>query len=97
MSVRFSWIGEEPRVVEQEATSKLEALFASVNGIKEISSSSVNVNGNIYLTLDKDCDPDAIRSEVSTLIRQVLPDMPQGASFPTLTVNHQTGKKKGPC
>lgn len=96
LSVRFSWSGAEPRVIEQEATSKLEALFASVNGIKEISSSSGNGSGNIYLTLDKEADPDAIRFEVNTLIRQVWPDIPQGVSFPTLTVNQPNREKERP-
>jgi len=96
LSVRFSWAGAEPRVIEQEATSKLEALFASVSGIKEISSSSGNGSGNIYLTLDKEADPDAIRFEVSTLIRQVWSDMPQGVSFPTLTVNQPNREKERP-
>ncbi|MCU0413397.1 MAG: hypothetical protein MUE91_03190 [Ignavibacteriaceae bacterium] len=34
--MRFSWSGAEPRIIEQEATSKLEALFARVNGIRKI-------------------------------------------------------------
>lgn len=96
LSVRFSWLGAEPRVIEQEATSKLEALFASVNGIKEISSSSGNGSGNISLTLDKDADPDAIRFEVSALIRKVWPDMPEGLSFPTLTVNRPNKENERP-
>ncbi len=96
LSVRFSWAGAEPRVIEQEATSKLEALFASVNGIKEISSSSGNGSGTVYLTLDKDADPDAIRFEVSTLIRQVWPEMPEGAGFPTLTVNRPNKENERP-
>ncbi|MCX6327677.1 MAG: efflux RND transporter permease subunit [Bacteroidia bacterium] len=52
LSVRFSWSGAEPRIIEQEATSKLEALFARVNGIRNISSTSGNGSGNITLTLE---------------------------------------------
>jgi multidrug efflux pump subunit AcrB len=36
LSVRFSWPDAEPKVIEQEVTSKLEALFAGVNGIRDI-------------------------------------------------------------
>jgi multidrug efflux pump subunit AcrB len=45
LSVRFSWSGAEPKIIVQEATSKLEALFASVNRIRDISSTSGNGNG----------------------------------------------------
>jgi multidrug efflux pump subunit AcrB len=37
LSERFPWSGAEPRIIEQEATSKLEALFAWINGILDIS------------------------------------------------------------
>ena len=96
LSVRFSWNGAEPRIIEQEATSKLEALFARVNGIKNISSTSGNGSGNINLSLDKDIDPDAVRFEISTLIRQVWPDMPGGVSFPVLSVNIPNQEKQRP-
>jgi multidrug efflux pump subunit AcrB len=92
ISVRFSWNGAEPRIIEQEATSKLEALLAGVNGIRDISSTSGNGTGNINLTLDKNADADAVRFEISTLIRQVWPEMPTGAAFPTLYVN-STGQE----
>ncbi len=96
LTIRFSWAGAEPRVIEQEATSKLEALFASVSGIKEISSSSGNGSGTVYLTLDKDADADAVRFEVSTLIRQAWPDMPADAAFPTLSVSRADNDSQRP-
>jgi len=96
LSIRFSWYYAEPRVIEQEATSKLEALFAGVNGIKEISSTSGNGSGNIILKLDKGADEDAVRFEVSTLIRQVWPEMPEGANFPSLSVNLADNEDRRP-
>jgi multidrug efflux pump subunit AcrB len=96
LSVWFSWYGAEPRVIEQEATSKLEALFAGINGIKEIGSTSGNGSGNINLTLDKGADADAVRFEVSTLIRQVWPEMPVGANYPILYVNRSDNESRRP-
>jgi multidrug efflux pump subunit AcrB len=87
LSVSFSWPDTEPQIIEQEATSKLEALFAGVNGIKDISSTSGNGSGTINLTLDKKADADAIRFEISTLIRQAWPEMPTGTTFPMLYAN----------
>jgi multidrug efflux pump subunit AcrB len=94
--VRFSWSGAEPRIIEQEATSKLEALFARVNGVRNISSTSGNGSGNINLTLDKEADPDAVRFELSTLIRQVWPEMPAGTRFPGLSVNSSGQENRRP-
>ncbi|MCX6326528.1 MAG: efflux RND transporter permease subunit, partial [Bacteroidia bacterium] len=96
LSVRFSWNGAEPRIIEQEATSKLEALFARVNGIRNISSTSGNGSGSIRLSLDKNADADAVRFEISTLIRQVWPDMPAGARFPILSVSGPDQENRRP-
>jgi len=87
LSIRFSWYGAEPRVIEQEVTSKLEALFAQVQGVKDINSTSGDGSGNIQVTLDKDANADAVRFEISTLIRQAWPGLPQGVGFPQLYVN----------
>jgi multidrug efflux pump subunit AcrB len=95
-SVNFSWFGTEPRVIEQEATSRLEALFAQVRGIKEISSVSGNGSGNIILTLDKGVNPDVVRFEISSLIRQAWPEMPTGTSFPTLNAYLSDDEKRRP-
>jgi multidrug efflux pump subunit AcrB len=51
LSVRFSWFGAEPRVIEEEVTSKLEALIARVQGVKNIYSTSGNGSGNIYILM----------------------------------------------
>ena len=94
--MNFSWYGAEPRVIEQEATSKLEALFAQVKGIKEISSVSGNGSANIILTLDKDASPDVVRFEISSLIRQAWPEMSTGTTFPALNANFADDEKRRP-
>jgi multidrug efflux pump subunit AcrB len=86
ITVNFNWPGTEPRVIEQEVTSKLEALFAQVKGIKGISSTSGNEKGTVILSLDKEADKDAVRFETSSLIRQAWPEMPEGATFPLVSL-----------
>jgi len=49
VTLNFNWPGTEPRVIEQEVTSKLEALFAQVKGIREISSTVWHCNLNLYI------------------------------------------------
>ena len=69
-TVQFSMPGTSSRVVEIEATSKLEAMLARIKGIKNIYSTSDNGSGSITIELDKYADIDAVRFEASTIIRQ---------------------------
>ena len=81
-TVQFSMPGTSSRVVEIEATSKLEAMLARIKGIKNIYSTSDNGSGSITIELDKYADIDAVRFEASTIIRQTWPQFPDGVSYP---------------
>lgn len=81
-TVQFSMPGTSSRVVEIEATSKLEAMLARIKGIKNIYSTSDNGSGSITIELDKYADIDAVRFEASTIIRQAWPQLPDGVSYP---------------
>jgi multidrug efflux pump subunit AcrB len=84
LSIGVSWRNASPRVLEQEVTSKLEALVSRVRGIKEINSRSQQGYASIFLVLDKNTDPDAVRLELSGLVRQAYPSFPKGVSYPTI-------------
>ena len=96
LSISFSWSGTEPRIIEKQVTSKLEALIARVQGVKNINSTSGNGSGNIYITLDKQANTDAVRFEISTLIRQVWPELPAGVGYPQLTMNRPNQDNERP-
>lgn len=81
-TVQFSMSGTSSRVVEIEATSKLESMLARIRGVKNIYSTSGNGWGNITIELDKHADVDAVRFEASTIIRQTWPQLPDGVSYP---------------
>lgn len=83
-TVWFSMPGTSARVVEMEATSKLEAMLARINGIKNINSTSGNGWGGIDIELDKHANVDVVRFEASTIIRQTWPELPEGVSYPTI-------------
>ena len=95
-SINFAWPNAGARVVEQEVNSKLEALCASVQGVNGISSTSNNGGGEISLTIDKKADIDAIRFEVSTLIRQAWSSFPVGVTYPQISVNRADDKEEAP-
>ncbi|RPH30461.1 MAG: efflux RND transporter permease subunit, partial [Bacteroidales bacterium] len=50
-SISYSWPNAGARVVEQEVSSKLEALCASVQGVNDISSTSNNGGGQISISI----------------------------------------------
>ena len=86
LSVNFGMPGNAARIVEMEATSKLEAMLARLQGIKKIHSYSGNGWGSIYLEFDRHTDIDAIRFEASTIIRQTWPQLPESTTFPVISL-----------
>lgn len=87
LTVYFSMPGNSARIVEMEATSKLEAMLARINGVKNIYSTSGNGWGNITLELDKHTPIDAARFEASTIVRRTWHDLPREVSYPYISVH----------
>lgn len=85
-TVTYSVPGSSARVVEMEVTSRLEAMLARIKGVKNMESSSDNGSGSITVELDKHVDVDAARFEASTIIRQTWPQLPDGVSYPVITM-----------
>ena len=85
LTVSFSMPGNSSRVIEAEVTSRLEGMLTRVKGVKNVNSTSDNGSGSITLELDKHADMDATRFEVSTIVRQTWPQLPDGVSYPQIT------------
>ena len=96
LTVSFSMPGNSSRVIEAEVTSKLEAMMARVKGIRKVNSTSDNGSGSISLELDKHADIDVTRFEVSTIIRQTWPQLPEGVSYPQISTRHSDDKASRP-
>jgi len=95
-SVSYSWNSATSRVLEQEVTTPLEALFSKVHGVKNVSSVSSTESGSITIEFDKSVDFDAVRFEISTLIRQAYPKFPQGVSYPLININRPDNESAKP-
>ncbi len=95
LSVSYSWPDASARVIEQEVTSKLEGLFSSVKGVKDVSSVSSKGYGRINLLLKKSVNLDAARFEIASLIRRAYSDLPEQVSFPELTMS-TSGQNSSP-
>ncbi|MFA7492408.1 MAG: efflux RND transporter permease subunit [Proteiniphilum sp.] len=96
ISVSFSMPGNAPRIVEAEATSKIESMLARVKGIRGIHSTSGNGRGSITIQFDKHTSIDVARFEVSTIIRQVWPELPRGVTYPSISVSHSDAQATRP-
>lgn len=86
LSVSYTWSGASAKLIEMEVTSKLEGLIASVNGIKSVSSVSRKDRGTVNVVLKNKDDMEHIRFEIAQLIRQVHKKLPEGCSYPYLSV-----------
>ncbi len=87
INVSFSLPGNASRVVEMEATSRLESMLNRIKGVQSITSTSGNGWGRINVSFDKHVNLDAARFEASTIIRQTWPFLPEGTSYPTISLN----------
>lgn len=96
LTISFSMPGNSSRVIEAEVTSRLEAMLARVKGIKNVYSTSDNGSGYITLELDKHADIDAARFEVSTIVRQTWPQLPEGVSYPQISMRRSDDKAAKP-
>ncbi|MCG3178370.1 MAG: Multidrug resistance protein MdtC [Phycisphaerae bacterium] len=77
IQVNTNYPGANPETVEQEITNKLEEVLRSVEGLREMTSSSSEGRSQITLEFDWGVDKDAARVDVSEKLRRVtdLPDL----------------------
>ncbi len=93
MSVSCSWRGASPEIIEQEVVSKLEGVFSRMGSIEGISSTSTYNAGQITLTFKEGTRMDVARFEAATHIRNLYPKLPEGVSYPTISIS--TGGERG--
>ncbi len=94
VTINYSWSNVSGRVIEQEVTSMLEGGLNRIRGIRKISSTSRNNSGYITIEFDKTVNMDAARFEVASAIRQLYPKLPEGVSFPTLSLNRPNDEQE---
>ncbi|MDD2419051.1 MAG: efflux RND transporter permease subunit [Bacteroidales bacterium] len=85
LSVSFSWSGASARVIEAEVTSKLEGIVSTLKGVREVSSTSSKNSGFVNVSFKPGTDMDAVRFELSSVLRRIYPKLPEGVSFPSIS------------
>ncbi len=95
LSIHYSWHGASAKVVEQNVTSVIEGLMASVKGVESVSSDSYFGSGRVVVELKDNAPVSATKFEIASLIRQIRKKLPEGVSYPSLTGGEvQTGKDR---
>lgn len=93
--VNYYWNNASSRVIEHEVTTPLEGVLSQLKGVRNISSVSRKGSGSITIEFDKNTNIDALRFEISTLIRQVYPKLPEGVSYPSVQMRNTDNESKG--
>ncbi|MGQ0644653.1 MAG: efflux RND transporter permease subunit [Elusimicrobiota bacterium] len=84
LSVSVSWEGAAPEVMETEVTDVLEDALMSVQGIKEISSSSRQGSSSLSLEFDISKDIDIALQEVQSKIAEAARRLPREIDPPVI-------------
>ena len=95
IGISYTWPGASARIIENEVTSKIEGVIASVRGVRDIMSTTYKNGGHINITLKKKANMDMVRFEISTLLRQIYPKLPEGVSRPAISAS-TTGETVSP-
>ncbi len=86
INVSFSWNGASPRIMESEVTSKIEGVLSGIKSNSGISSTSNRDNGSVRVSFRKGTDMAAARFEVASRIRNLYPKLPDGVSYPSISL-----------
>ncbi len=82
--ITFQWPGYSARLVEKDVTTNLESLFNRMSSIQEVKSSSHNSGGQINIQFKNNTNMQAARFEIASIIRQNMPRLPKGVSYPEI-------------
>lgn len=87
VTVSFSWSNASERVMEAEVTSRIEGVLSGMAGCTSVSSVSERGAGSVTLDFRKGTDMAAVRFEVASRIRNCWPGLPEGVSYPYISLN----------
>lgn len=85
VSIRLTYSGAAPEVMEKDVVDPIEAAIVSVAGIKKISSVARNGTGSVTAEFDLDVDIDVAVQEVQSAIARAQRQMPEDMDPPIVT------------
>ncbi|GAA4273813.1 efflux RND transporter permease subunit [Aquimarina gracilis] len=85
ISIDYSWVNQNPRIIESEVTTKIERSISKMDNLINVSSVTSKGQGSIRLEFSKDTDLDKASLYISSIVRQIYPSFPEGVSFPNIS------------
>lgn len=85
LTISYRWKNASAKVVEQNVTSRIEAMVSSVRGVEKVSSVSRFGNGRITVELKPKADVSATKFEIASILRQIRGKLPESVSYPTVS------------
>lgn len=85
LTVRYSWPGTSPKVVEQNVTSRIEGVVSSVSGVESVSSVSRFGGGSVEIQLKPNINVSTAKFEIMSAIRQIQKKFPEEVSYPVIS------------
>mgnify|MGYP000761080192 CR=1 FL=1 len=85
LTISYSWKNTPAKVVEQNVTSRIEAMVSSVRGVEKVASVSRFGGGRITVELKPKADVSATKFEIASILRQIRGRLPEEVSYPTVS------------
>lgn len=85
LTISYKWKNASAKVVEQNVTSRIEAMVSSVHGVEKVSSVSRFGSGQVVVMLKPNTDVSAMKFEIASTIRLVRNKLPEGVSYPMVS------------
>lgn len=85
--VSYNYPNASSYIVEKQVTAVFEAGFSTITGVNKIVSKSSKNGGYIDIEFSEFSSLESKRFEIATIIRQLYNKLPQGVSYPEISVN----------
>ena len=94
ITVSFSWKDASERVMEAEVTSRIEGVLSGLDGVTSVKSVSDRGTGSVTLQFRKKTDMAAARFGVASCIRNIYRSLPDGVSYPSISLDIRGGRNR---
>lgn len=85
LTISYTWQNASAKVVEQNVTSRIEALVSAVKGVKKVSSVSRFGAGRITVEMKPKANVSMAKFEITSILRQMKNKLSEDVSFPVVT------------
>jgi multidrug efflux pump subunit AcrB len=90
IKISFTLPNATPKIIEKSVTTPIEAVVSTLGGIAKVRSISSYNSGTIYVDLHESSDAGIIRFQIASLLRQIYKGLPEGLTYPTLSIVKST-------